>query len=153
MCINYLHRNIFLLFKNCNNRFILSPSRYVVFKKLKNKLKLNNYIEKFDDELIINQSYHQGGNIFVYICKPFRCVQFRKFNYDVFSDRIYPTKKGISIKFNEWDRFLSHLETIEILYPVFVWSSPCKHESLNSFYSCAECCPQSRPYFPEIGNQ
>ena len=91
MCVNYLHGDIFLLFKNCNKRFLLSPSRYVVFKKLIPLL--NKSIENFDNEILLNQSYHIGGNIFVYISKPFRCVQFRKFNYDVFGDRIYPTKR------------------------------------------------------------
>lgn len=66
-------------------------------------------IDGITNEDDVDYRLHLGGNIFVTIKTPYRCVNLPKFR-----DGTIPTQEGISLKFGQWQHMIGRLNEIQI---------------------------------------
>ena len=94
----------------------------------------------------VDESFHIGGNLYVSIKAPYWLVDFRQhFLDDEFVLR--PTRKGLKLKLEEWNKFKTSLEKMKEAVPETSGMEPCyasdSHLNQAGFRSCKECCPNA----------
>ena len=80
---------------------------------------------------------HLGGGIFCSITSGYQCVNFR--SYYTVENRLMPTRKGISLRLDEWDVVKSKLEEIRNLSPQLSGARPCDYDVDHNEAECEDC--------------
>ena len=121
----------------------LNPSRFAILTLAEDDIaeKVNqlNKPEEFDYKT------HLGGGVYCTVRSGCCSVHLRK--YFVPHDKMYPipTKKGISLRIEEWRKLLIHLKTIREEFPELAQATPCHfdtfHQNQEAAFSCVECYP------------
>ena len=85
---------------------------------------------------------------YIAVTSGYRCVDFRKFYkpYGSAEGHIKPTKRGISLRLDEWSHLCHLIESVNSRYPSLGQAFPCyydgdAHNQLDGFMDCTECYP------------
>ena len=91
---------------------------------------------------------HVGGDNYISVTSGFLCVDLRKFYrpYNAKNDgEIKPTRKGVTLRLDEWTNLCFLVNTIMTTYPSLKNVQPCyyDHDDMNSIacLECKECNP------------
>ncbi len=90
---------------------------------------------------------HLGGNYYLSIKGGFETVTLRKYRIKEGGTDLRPTRTGITLKFEEFERLASLIPVIERLVPELTTIQPCymqpDHANLLVALYCSECNPNS----------
>jgi hypothetical protein len=93
----------------------------------------------------IHFNYHLGRNNFVQVNSGFQVVDLRQFWLPEGTDRVQPTRKGIALKFDEFDILVKLKPEIEQVIPELDQMQPCwmsdDHRNQEGLMNCRECNP------------
>ena len=93
----------------------------------------------------VHFKHHLGRNNFVQINSGFKVVDLRQFWLPDGTDRIQPTRKGIALKFDEFDTLVKLKPEIEQVMPELEHIQPCwmsdDHMNQEGLMNCRECNP------------
>ena len=88
---------------------------------------------------------HLGGNNYVQVNSGFPVVDLRKFWLPGGKTDVQPTRRGIPLKFEEFDTLLKLKAEIEQVIPELNGTQPCwmddDHMNQLGYLTCAECNP------------
>ena len=110
-------------------------------------LKVESGIIYFKPDVKLTRCLHIGGQIFVKAETGFPCIDIRKFWLPDGELEQKPTRKGISLRQEEWDDALNCEEKMDRLYPEIgetVVNFDChNHNSQLDMLRCIVCTPQA----------
>ena len=93
----------------------------------------------------VNVKEHIGGGVNVTIKSGCNVINIRRYFMTEVGSGELPTRKGIALKFVEWDRLVERLEDIKKVSPVLTNAQLCAngldHANLMGFLQCRECNP------------
>jgi hypothetical protein len=118
----------------------LTPSR---FKTLTLNLKeLSEALENVNQGKEAKYEIHLGGNFWAYCANPYRCVQIRKRYFH--DGQTLNGRPGISLKTQQWEKFLEMIEIMGNRYTSLTEMVPCgmSHENQEKMDDCLECNPK-----------
>jgi hypothetical protein len=88
---------------------------------------------------------HLGGNNYVNVNSGFEIVSLREYSMSEGGNHLQPTRIGIALKFEEFERLASLVPEIERLAPELTTIQPCymdaDHANLLGALYCFECNP------------
>jgi Transcriptional Coactivator p15 (PC4) len=88
---------------------------------------------------------HLGGGIYCTMNEGFDSVNFRQYFVPEGQQEAIPTKRGISLKFTEWEKFAALVDEMKQLSPDLLLAEPCymntNHYNQLGFLNCKECKP------------
>lgn len=122
----------------------MSPCRFKAFCTIVGKIQeakeaLYNGVEA------VNIKEHIGGGVNVSLKTGNNCVDIRRYFMTDVGVAELPTRKGISLKFAQWDRLVERLEDIKRVSPILMNAELCSsrtdHSNLMGFLDCRECNP------------
>lgn len=125
----------------------LTPSRWRIFND--NVDEVTSALEKIVRGEDIDHKTHLGGNVFLSVKSPYRCVNVRKFEngqYENNRDNVYATKFGVSLKSMQWNNLKGILDEVNFHLPEELESIvPCylsaDHANQVGYLQCSECNP------------
>ena len=122
----------------------LSPHRFMTLLAHIDSIRSN--VERIRSrELNITYKLHLGGGVFVSLSSDFRAVNVRHFFQPEGEITPHPTKKGLALRFCEWDSLVAQLADISKL--VDIDERPCferlDHIDPTTRFHCKECNPFS----------
>ncbi|KAL4218173.1 hypothetical protein ACF0H5_004673 [Mactra antiquata] len=93
----------------------------------------------------VQYSWHLGGNNFVQVNSGFPVVDLRKFWLPEWKDQLQPTRRGIPLKFDEFETLVELKAEIEQVIPELDQTQPCwmgnDHMNQLGYLMCPECNP------------
>ena len=93
----------------------------------------------------VHFKYHLGRNNFVQVNRGFKVVDVRQFWLPEGKTEIHPTRRGIAIKFDEFDTLIKLKAEIDQMIPELDQVQPCwldnDHMNQLGALSCGECNP------------
>ena len=146
---DYGHKNIDVVLSQkvyINN--LLTKKDYIL--PLQRWQQLMWYIDEIQQAVVdhkdgkeIHLKHHLGRNNFVQVNSGFQVVDLRQWWLPADKDQVQPTKKGIALKFDEFETLMKLKAEIEQVIPELDQMQPCwiNHHNQESFLSCAECNP------------
>lgn len=111
---------------------------------------IDKNLEDVKKDKDVDYRLHLGGNVYVSVTSPYRCINIRKFYFmrNVKSGKktLYPTREGVSLRFPEWAKLKNNLCEINFHLPVELDSVvPCyarqDHSNQMAMLECMECNP------------
>lgn len=111
---------------------------------------IDKNLEDVKKDKDVDYRLHLGGNVYVSVTSPYRCINIRKFYFmrNVKSGKktLYPTREGVSLRFPEWAKLKNNLSEINFHLPVELDSVvPCyarqDHSNQMAMLECMECNP------------
>ena len=122
------------------------PHRWASFRQ---KVEQINDAVKYVAEGVdgVNVRLHLGGGYYVGVTSGYRCVDFRKFYkpYGSMEGHIMPTKRGISLRLDEWSHLCNLIDSVNTRYPSLGQALPCyyegDHHNQLGWIDCTECFP------------
>ena len=90
---------------------------------------------------------HIGDGYYVSVNNGVMCVDIRKFflPYGIEPGNERPTKRGISLRLEEWADFLSIVPVVQLIFPGLMNSTPCyeqnDHLGQLGYFGCTSCNP------------
>lgn len=111
---------------------------------------IDKNLEDVKKDKDVDYRLHLGGNVYVSVISPYRCINIRKFYFmrNVKSGKktLYPTREGVSLRFPEWAKLKNNLSVINFHLPVELDSVvPCyarqDHSNQMAMLECMECNP------------
>ena len=93
----------------------------------------------------VHFKHHLGRNNFVQVNSGFKVVDIRQFWLPEHTDQVQPTRKGIALKFDEFDTLIKLKAEIEQVIPELDQMQPCwmsdDHMNQEGLMNCRECNP------------
>ena len=90
-------------------------------------------------------SKHLGGNWYVSVSKDIACVDIRRFWQPEEGQDVVPTRKGIGLRFTEFEELVKLLDEINSYVPELADVIPClsreDHQNQLGALKCSECNP------------
>ena len=147
----YGHNNIDIVFSQkvyVNN--VLTKKDYTL--PLQRWQQLTWYVEEIQQAVRdhnegkdVHLKHHLGRNNYVQVNTGFQVVDLRQWWLPADKDQIQPTKKGIALKFEEFDTLIKLKAEIEQVIPELNDTHPCwmgnDHLNQLGYLMCAECNP------------
>jgi len=88
---------------------------------------------------------HLGGNVYVSVSKQYPFVNIRHFWKPKDSDDVQPTRKGVVLKFEQFDNLKSAVQILPDFIPELRHCEPCwmgsDHQNQLGAIYCSECNP------------
>ena len=90
---------------------------------------------------------HIGGGHYISVTSGYKCVDFRQWYhpYSTEDGTIKPTKKGVTLRLDEWSGLCTLTDTINDTYPTLGSAQPCyyqnDHMNQEGWLQCTECHP------------
>ncbi|XP_061190339.1 uncharacterized protein LOC133198229 [Saccostrea echinata] len=103
------------------------PTKKGISLKLHHIKTLSNFMDSIQDTLKKNgeMKWHLGYNVYVSVKEDNPCVDIRQYWKPPQTDESVPTKKGLCLRPQEYDHFLSQWETILNSIPELETFVPC----------------------------
>ena len=104
-----------------------------------------DFIDQVDEALKENKTYslHLGGNVYCNVKEGSPCVDIRQ--YWKPQDDVVPTKKGLRLRPQEYQRLKDILQEVNAAIPELSSVVPCMfrsdHANPSGFLKCSECNP------------
>lgn len=132
-----------ILFNKNDKEYLLTLQRYQqLLESVEDIQKAVNDHKQGKDVHYMN---HLGGNNYVQVNSGFKVVDVRKFWLPQGQIEVRPTKKGIALKFDEFDTLVKLRTEIEQKIPELASVRPCwtgdDHMNQLGALSCSECNP------------
>ena len=93
----------------------------------------------------VHYNWHLGGNRYVQVNSGFPVVDLREFWMPEGKDQVQPTRRGIALKFDEYDTLIKLRADIEKGIPELSETQPCymdsDHMNQLGYLRCVECNP------------
>jgi len=88
---------------------------------------------------------HLGGNVYVSVSKQYPIVNIRHFWKPKDSDEIQPTRKGVTLKFEQYEKLKDVVQVMSDFIPELKHCLPCwmgsDHQNQLGANYCSECNP------------
>jgi len=101
-------------------------------------------LENMRQQQAVNLQYHIGGKWYVSLTTGFNCVDIRQFYWHK-AMGIKPMRKGIALRFDEWQKLKQIVPVLHAKFPVIAATPTCStqqdHNNQESALSCMECYP------------
>ena len=102
-------------------------------------------VQELNEGKEVYLNYHMGGNNFVQVNSGFNVVDFRQFWLPYGQSEVHPTRKGIALKFDEFETLIQLKANIEQVIPELNETQPCwmadYHKNPLGYLMCPECNP------------
>ncbi len=102
-------------------------------------------IKEHTDGKDVHYSYRLGANVHVQVNSGFKVVDIRKFWLPEGRTKVCPTRKGIALKFDEFDALVKLKAEIEQVIPELNEVQPCWMDSDHMNQLGALACPECNP--------
>ena len=130
----------------------LTPGRWKLLTMYTEQI--DEAMQSFLDDRPTALSLHLGGNVYLTLKTGYPCVDIRQFYMAEGETEIRATKRGIALKFAEYEKLKTCIEDLKTYIPELEDVIPCCFSSYHSnqltWYACPECCPnqmgQDSPY-------
>lgn len=124
---------------------------HIPLKRWKLLTKSADDIGKCLDKVVNGQdgiyySIHLGGNNYVKVQSPYKCVQIRKWMYTKENKFVPSSKQGISLKACEWRNLIDNMEYISDnldIESVTACADQNDHMNQQGYFACPECNPDT----------
>ena len=107
-------------------------------------------VAKYEQEKA-DLKHHLGGNWHVSVTQGFPCVDIRKFWLPDGDSAIRATRKGIALKFTEFQKLVEAVPVLDQHVPELLQVNPCykqdDHQNQLGMLGCVECNPNSFSLF------
>ena len=109
------------------------------------KDEIEEAIRKHKAGVDVHYSWHLGGNNYVQVNSGFPVVDLRKFWLPEGKNQVQATRRGIPLKFDEYDTLIKLRAEIEQVMPELKDTEPCymgnDHMNQLGYLRCTECNP------------
>ncbi len=95
----------------------------------------------------VNYCQHIGRNVYVTVCTRWPNVDIRQWWKPEENGELVPTKKGISLRLDEWEKLTKLAGTLHKVVPELSYAIPCNmrgdHQNQQGMLACSHCNPNS----------
>ena len=121
----------------------LTPSRFA--RMLLSMEEIDAHVDQLKGSQDFDYKIHIGGGIYCSVRAGFYCVNIRKYFIPVKKHTPIPTKRGISLRINEWKNLKSNIDIISKSCDELRNARPCYEcestHNKNGLFGCNECYP------------